>query len=300
MTEIDYATLSEGIEGVVLMDEPMSRHTMYKIGGPADLFVVPADRRSLTAILQRCTEGNIPVYIVGGGANLLVHDEGVRGVVVNLGGLKRAEWRDDAGRLSLHVEAGAVLAPLVAEAERRGWSGLESLAGIPGSVGGALVMNAGTKAGSIADVVREIEVMTLDGRETKTISREEAGYGYRRSVLCDVAVIAAVLDMKQGIPEEVKAATNVVRGYRKGQPVGVPCAGSVFKNPPGDFAGRLVEAAGLKGQRLGGAMISEQHGNFIVNTGNATAWDVLGLISRIQQKVLENTGIELELEIKII
>ncbi|MDH4101422.1 MAG: UDP-N-acetylmuramate dehydrogenase, partial [Nitrospirota bacterium] len=252
MSEIDYTVLCEGIEGNILRDEPMSRHTMYKIGGPADLFIAPADRGSLAAILRRCTDGSIPVYVVGGGANLLVHDEGIRGVVVHLGGLKRAEWRDDDGQLSLHVEAGAVLAPLVAEAERRGWSGLESLAGIPGSVGGALVMNAGTKAGSISDVVREIEIMSLDGRETRTISRDEAGYGYRRSSLSDVAVIAAVLDMKKGVPEEVKAATNVVRGYRKGQPVGVPCAGSVFKNPPGDFAGRLIEAAGLKGQRLGG------------------------------------------------
>lgn len=300
MTAQNYDTLCEGVSGAILRNEPMSRHTLFKIGGPADLFVVPEDRHSLSTILKRCAGHSIPVYIVGGGANLLVHDEGVRGVVVNLAGLKKAQWDDDAGQLVLKVEAGAVLAPLVAEAERRGWSGLESLAGIPGSVGGALVMNAGTKAGSIADVVREIEIMTLDGRETRTISRDEAGYGYRTSALSDLVIVAAVLTLKQGTPDEVKAATNVVRGYRKGQPLGVPCAGSVFKNPPGDFAGRLVEAAGLKGLRIGGAMVSEQHGNFIVNAGGATAYDVLSLVSRVQHKVFENTGVQLELEIKII
>lgn len=295
-----YEGLCDGIEGSVLTDEPLARHTMFKIGGPADLFVVPANRLSLSLILERCAKRSIPVYIVGGGANLLVRDEGVRGVVVNLAALKGAQWLDDAGSLVLRVEAGAVLAPLVAEAERRGWSGLEPLAGIPGSVGGALVMNAGTRAGSIADIVLEIEVMTQDGRETRTISRDEAGYGYRRSALGDVVVLAAALQMKQGTPDEVKAATSVVRGYRKGQPAGVPCAGSVFKNPPGDFAGRLVEAAGLKGRRVGGAMVSEQHSNFIVNADNATAWDVISLIGLVQQRVMETAGIGLELEIKII
>lgn len=296
----DYISLCEGVKGIILRDEPMSRHTSFRIGGPADLFVAPEDRPSLGLVLHRAAESGLSVYVIGAGSNLLVHDEGVRGVVLSLAGLKQVSWEEHGDRATLRADAGVSLALLVSQSAERGWSGLEPLAGIPGTLGGALCMNAGTKAGCIGDVVEEVDVITLDGREVRRLQRNSVNFGYRSSGLDDVLILGCSLSLARSTPEQVKAAVDTVRGYRKGQPTGMPNAGSVFKNPPGDFAGRLIEAAGCKGERAGGAMVSERHGNFIVNTGGATAYDVLSLVSRVQHRVFETTGIQLELELKII
>ena len=294
------------VRGEVRPNEPMSVHTSFRIGGPADALVLPEDRDDLIALLAEVRERNIPYLVLGGGTNLLVRDRGYRGVVISLKKMNAIEvlreYRSLGGSFAvLNVEAGAALARLLSIAVERGLTGLEFATGIPGTVGGALCMNAGTAQGEFGDIVDTVTLLAPSGGLVHR-RRDEMGFGYRTA---DVAPGHIVLDvevvLRCGDAEKIKAQVKKLMGQRKArQPWGQPSAGSVFKNPLDEAAGKLIEAAGCRGLAVGGAQVSDKHANFIVNTGNAKAVDVLALMEIISEKVLEMHRIRLEPEIKVI
>ncbi len=266
-------------------DEPMARCTTLKVGGPADFLVEPRGDEELSAVFRAAAECGLPVRLLGGGANLLVRDEGVRGAVVRLANLNRR----DGDR----VEAGHSLPRLVRQTLAEGLGGLDGLAGVPGTVGGAIRMNAGGRHGEIGSVVRYVDVMTPAG-EFRRVPRSEAGFRYRGNGLDGDVVVAAGLDLRPD-PEARGRYEAVMAEKRKSQPLDRPSAGCVFKNPPGMHAGRIIDACGLKGTRVGGARVSERHANFIVNEGGAAASDVFRLIDLIREKA----PVPLELEVQV-
>lgn len=286
-------------------DEPLARHTSFRIGGPADLLVVVESGRELADVLGVCHAHGAPVLFLGGGTNLLVSDRGVRGVVVKLGkSFDFVEWDlDDLDVRGARLRVGAAvpLKRLVHQTVAAGLAGLEFAEGIPGTVGGGLLMNAGAFGGEIGAVVGALEVVTAEGA-VRTLARTELAFDYRRLTLPTRAIVAAVrLQLRRGEPATLAAAVADARGRReRHQPRGYPNAGSIFKNPSGEHAGRLIEAAGLKGARLGGAMISERHANFIVNLGGARAADVAGLMGLAGRAVRERFGVALEPEIRLV
>lgn len=294
------------IRGEVLLNEPMSNHTSYKIGGPADALVAPADLDDLLALLRTMRERNLPFAILGGGTNLLVRDGGYRGVVVSLRRLDAIkitrEYRSVGGvYLVITAEAGASLARLLNFAVEHDLTGLEFAAGIPGTVGGAVCMNAGTAQGEISDVIDAVTLLTPEGGVTLR-RRDEMGFGYRTSnvppgnVILDVKII-----LRRGEREHIRERIKELQDTRKErQPWGQLNAGSVFKNPLDEAAGKLIELAGLKGLSVGRAQVSEKHANFIVNLGGAKAADVLALMKIIRERVLETHKVRLEPEIKIL
>ncbi|HCW52017.1 MAG TPA: hypothetical protein DGR79_08175 [Clostridiales bacterium] len=292
-------------------DAPMREHTSFRIGGPVDYLVTVGSRSELAGVLGCCRRARVPYLILGRGTNLLVRDGGFRGVAVRLdGAFLDLEWE---GR---RVEAGAAvsLADLARECGRRGLSGLEFAVGIPGSVGGAVVMNAGAYGRSVSDVLESVEILRTRepgggptggpaGGEVARVPAAGLGFGYRRSRVQDEGwvVLSARFELVPGDPAAIRALEEeFTRRRRERQPLDLPSAGSVFKRPPGHYAGRLIEEAGLKGLRVGDAQVSEKHVGFIVNLDQATARDVLELIRRIQQAVFERSGIMLEPEIKIV
>ncbi len=290
------------LQSPVAAEEPLARHTSFRIGGPADLFVLVQNTQDLGRALRFASERGLPVHMLGGGTNVLVLDEGVRGLVLKLDGeFKDIDWvRDGAGA---RVIAGAAVS-MVGLARRvtdQGLSGLEFAAGIPGTLGGAVVMNAGTYLGCIADVATRVWLM--DGRgELQERVKDGMGFGYRTSVLQqDPHYVCRVeMELAEGDRARLKSTVREHLERRAAtQPLSQPNAGSIFKNPPGDYAGRLIEAVGAKGWQSGGAMVSPLHANFIVNTGQATARDVLTLMERVKAAVRERFGVELEPEIKI-
>jgi UDP-N-acetylmuramate dehydrogenase len=289
--------LSVHVRGRVLRDEPLSRHTSFRIGGPADALVVPEDVSDLKAALAFARAERIPVHILGGGSNTLVRDGGIRGMVILLSALQDLE-RSGA---EVKVGAGVRLSRLLAFCSRQGLAGLEVLSGIPGTVGGAVWGNAGAWGGSVADRLARVRLVTADG-EDRALSREAIPFAYRCSGLPRGAVVTqAVFFLTEDAPFAIRRRISRCLIQRNAsQPVEFRSAGSIFKNPPGDFAGRLVEEAGIKGTRIGGAMISEQHGNFIINLGGALATDVLALASLAQERVQAESGIRLEMEIQVI
>lgn len=290
--------LEREIRGRILCGEPLARYTSFGIGGPADIMVFPEGEGDVRAALQLCGQEGTPYLVLGGGSNLLVRDGGFRGVVLHLDGvftqLNVEERRVSAG-------AGVRLSRLVAFCSRHALSGVESLAGIPGTVGGAVKGNAGAFGGSIADHLVEVRLLTHEGDE-QSFSREQMDFSYRRSSLPDgCVVLEAALDLERGDAGEIRRRISESLVQRnRGQPVEWRSAGSVFKNPRGDYAGRLVEKAGLKGVRIGGACISPKHGNFIINLGGATAADVLALIDLMKDRVWERMQVELELEVRVV
>lgn len=279
--------------------ESLARHTTFRIGGPADVLAWPEDREDVAAVIGFARERGLPLTVLGRGSNVLVPDEGVRGLVISLE--RAADWVCFDGR---DVEAGAgyPLPLLVREAARRGLAGLEGLAGVPGSVGGALAMNAGAGGYSIGGVTVSVEVIDRNGRIHR-LSRDDMVFGYRSSRLQagDLVALSARFRLSPGDPE---AIVSVIERYgrrrRETQPLEHPNAGSIFKNPPGDSAGRLIEAAGCKGLRAGGAKVSERHANFIINTGGATAADVLSLMATVYRRVLDAFGVRLQAEIRLL
>ncbi len=283
----------------------MAAHTSLKVGGPADLYAAPQDLADLERLVRAAAEARLPVFVVGAGSNLLVRDGGVRGVVVRLNRLTAVRLDGDR----LYAEAGVNLLRLVKLAERRGLSGLEFAAGIPGTVGGAIVMNAGTPQGETADVVERVWVLGHDG-VLRDYDADALGFGYRSSrFLAGTGrqfprpgiVVGAVFRLRQRSPAVVESRVREVTRYRlKTQPLAFPNAGSIFKNPPGRHAAPLIEAAGLKGMRVGDAQVSELHANFIVNRGRATARDVLRLIQVIERRVEEVHGVRLEREVRVV
>ena len=284
----------------VRFEVPMARHISLGVGGPADALATPADRDELAALLAVLGEEGVPHLFLGKGFNTLVRDEGVEGVVVQLSRLRRIEERP-GGRL--RVEVGVSHAQLTRFCVERGLAGLEFGAGIPGTVGGWLAMNAGIGTREMVDVVREVEVMSPSGRHRRHLVQDTLRFGYRalRGLAPGSALISTLLEVTPAEPEQVRAEVERLLARRAAtQPLDVPSCGSVFKNPPGDFAGRLIEAAGLKGERVGGAEISSVHANFIANRGDATARDVIELIELARRRIAEASGIELETEVQIV
>ncbi|MFQ5848575.1 MAG: UDP-N-acetylmuramate dehydrogenase [Candidatus Methylomirabilales bacterium] len=290
--------LERQITGRILYREPLEPYTSFGIGGPADIMVFPEGEGDVQAVLQLCRDEGIPYLVLGGGSNLLVRDGGFRGIVLHLGGVftqlgvegKRV-WAGAGGRLSR----------LVAFCSQVALTGVESLAGIPGTVGGAVKGNAGAFGGSVADRIAEVRMLMRDGTQ-QAVSRTQLDFSYRRSSLPEgCVVLEAAFDLEPGDAGQIRrrVSENLLQRNRR-QPVEWRSAGSVFKNPAGEYAGRLVEKAGLKGVRIGAACVSPKHGNFIINLGGATAGDVLALIDLMKRRVQEEMRVELELEVRVV
>ncbi|MBQ9938592.1 MAG: UDP-N-acetylmuramate dehydrogenase [Oscillospiraceae bacterium] len=280
-----------------LKNEPMSRHTTFKIGGPAELFALPASADMLVRLLQKCRELGAAVTVVGKGSNLLVSDEGIEGCVICIG-QKMAEIRLENDHVV--CSAGTSLAELCKFAEEHSLAGLEFAYGIPGSVGGAVYMNAGAYGGEMKDVVAFARHISADGAAGE-ITAEELDFGYRKSAYTgsDKIIVEAGFRLTKGDRAEIRSRMDELLGRRKDkQPLEYPSAGSVFKRPEGAFAGALIEGCGFKGKGVGGAMVSPKHAGFIVNAGGATCRDVEELVLQIRQKVKAETGYDLECEIK--
>ncbi len=292
--------------GEIRKNEPLSGHTSFGIGGPADILAYPADRDDLLALFKEIRTKNLNYFILGGGTNLLVRDGGFRGVVISLQRMAAVkierEYRSVGGAFAVvYTEAGTPLPRLLSFAVDEGLTGFEFATGIPGTVGGAIRMNAGTAAGEMGDVVDTVTLVSPEG-ELITRGREEMGFGYRTADITEgFAVLDARIVLRRDEKARVKARVKEQMDKRKQrQPWGLPNAGSMFKNPQEESAGRLIESAGLKGKKIGGAQVSDRHANFIVNTGKAKASDVLALMDIIKKTVLEVHGVRLEPEIKII
>ncbi|SMB94356.1 UDP-N-acetylmuramate dehydrogenase [Thermanaeromonas toyohensis ToBE] len=290
------AELQRYIMGQVLIDEPLSRHTTFRIGGPADLLVLPISRADLEACLEFSRQKGVPLHIMGKGSNLLVRERGVRGLVIKTTKLSRIRVED----LSIRAEAGASLARVLSVAQKAGLSGLEFATGIPATLGGATVMNAGTPDGFLGEVILKVEVLDKEGRFL-FLESSELGFGYRESRLkgSGLVIVTVELALKPGDPKEIaRLIAERLALRRRKQPLAWPNAGCIFKNPPGYAAGWLIEQAGAKGWRQGDAEVSTTHANFIINRGKATASDVLALVERIREAVFRRFGIYLELEIE--
>ncbi|NMA92477.1 MAG: UDP-N-acetylmuramate dehydrogenase [Firmicutes bacterium] len=281
-------------------DEPMARHTSWKVGGAADYFLVPRKREQLPALASLCKEYEVPLTVIGNGTNLLVREGGLRGLVIKLG--PAFQYIDREG-LKLRVGAGTSLPHLVSGAVAGGLAGLEPLGGIPGTVGGALIMNAGAFGTYIGELVEEVMLVDTAGEagELRLLTREECGFKYRQSNLARQGIISEVLlQLREGDPVSLGRRAREYQEERLRRHPRQPSAGSVFKNPPGSPAGRLIEAAGGKGLQVGGAQVSPQHANFIVNRGGATAGDILALMAKVQGLVKEKFNLELQPEVQII
>ena len=274
--------------------EPLSRHTTWGIGGPADFYIEIHSRAELAALRRWARDRGVPLTPIGQGSNLLVADAGVRGGVVRLRGeFEEIRFEGDV----VHVGAGAPLPRLSRQAAERGLTGAEPLCGIPGTLGGGLRTNAGTPEGDLGTLVESVELMDETGN-TQTRSRADLRFGYRRAELGGQWVLSARLKLRPGDGNDILSSVEKQLARRaERQPLGTKNCGSVFKNPPGDFAARLIEAAGLKGHRVGGARVSPKHANFIENTDNASAADVRRLIALIQKTVRDRFGTDLELEV---
>jgi UDP-N-acetylmuramate dehydrogenase len=294
--------LNERFAGRVRFAEPLSRHTSFRIGGPADAWVEVSTADDIVAVQRAARAAGVPLAVLGIGTNVLVSDRGVRGVVLKLGRvLGRLEWRHAGDRMHVRAGAAAPFKKLVVDAAARHLTGLEFAEGIPGSIGGGLLMNAGAFGGEISNVVASITGVDPDGGE-RHLPRAELRFGYRRFDLPPELIVTHVdFALAPGDPQAIRAKMGDAKRKRDAvQPLGWPNAGSIFKNPPGEFAGRLIEAAGLKGRRIGGAMISEQHANFIVNVGDATAADVKRLMDEVADTVWRARAVQLVPEIKLV
>lgn len=280
-------------------DEPMSRLTSFKIGGPADLLVEPETPEELAGIVEYCLEYDIPWIFLGRGSNLLVRDKGVRGVAIRLG---KGFCYTKVEGTRMWAGAATPLSTVAEVAAGHSLSGLEFASGIPGSVGGAVFMNAGAYEGEMCQVVVETKLYK-PGEGFLTLKKEELCFGYRRSRLQQEKLIALQVTMELS-PGEESAVREKMADYnnrrRSKQPLELPSAGSVFKRPEGHYAGRLIEEAGLKGARIGDAQVSEKHAGFIVNLGKATARDVLALIALVREEVFKKFGVSLEPEVRVI
>jgi UDP-N-acetylmuramate dehydrogenase len=298
-----------GVNGIQF-DCSMAQYTTFHVGGPAESLYEARDADDLRRVVVFLNKEEIPYLVVGRGSNLLVKDEGLEGVVILLRGplADMAKEKTDLSvpnteeyNMTIHAGAGLPIADLLVHCRDAGYGGLEFLAGIPGTVGGAVAMNAGAFGREIGDRVKEIRVITAGG-QIVVRNRSQLKFSYRALHMEKKSVIIGVCLIID--PEEANTVSKTIAGYLKkrkeSQPMGYPSAGSVFKNPPNDYAGRIIEHAGLKGKKIGGAMISEKHANYIVNTGDATAKDILELLSLVQEKVKKENGIKLEPEIKIV
>ncbi|HWP59629.1 MAG TPA: UDP-N-acetylmuramate dehydrogenase [Candidatus Acidoferrales bacterium] len=291
------------IPGIRLkLREPLAPHTSIKIGGAADLFLEIETARALAQALRLLNARRVPFWLLGNGSNVLISDRGVRGAVLKLEGeFKRAEWRVQNGEALVTAGAAYPIARLVREAARKGLAGLEFAEGIPATVGGAIVMNAGAYGSEMQKVVARVEGVDAHGEE-KSLPREELGFSYRSTCLPPGFIVTRVcfVLLRGSAPEIQERLRALVARRKQTQPAGLPNAGSMFRNPEGDFAGRLIEAAGLKGRRIGRAEISQRHANFIVNLGGARAAEVKRLMDLARREVKEKFAVELVPEVRLI
>ncbi|MGL5174624.1 MAG: UDP-N-acetylmuramate dehydrogenase [Olsenella sp.] len=283
----------------VLVDEPMSEHTTFEVGGPADLYVIPDDSEEIRDVLRECEESGVPHFVLGYGSDLLVSDEGYRGVIIALGDdLVGVTVEDD----EMTCEAGVGLKEASEMACELGLSGLEFACGIPGSVGGACYMNAGAYGGCMADVLKCVRVLRADGTQD-TLDVDELDLGYRHSRIADegMIVLSATFDLHHGNPEKIRETMDeLTRQREEKQPLDLPSAGSTFKRPEGFFVGKLVTDAGLRGYQSGGAAVSKKHAGFVVNVDHANAADVHAVIEHVQDEVERQFGVRLEPEIRFL
>ena len=283
----------------VLEAEPMGKHTTFRIGGPADLFVAPENTDEIKKLIAICKEEEVPYFILGNGSNLLVSDKGYRGVIIQL---YRSFGQITLKENEIHAQAGALLSGIAAMAREASLTGFEFAGGIPGTLGGAVVMNAGAYGGEMKDVLKEVTVLTPEG-EVVTLQARELQMGYRTSIIkeSDYIVLEAVISLKKGDQDEIKSRMQELASMRSSkQPLSYPSAGSTFKRPEGYFAGKLIMDSGLRGYQVGGAQVSEKHCGFVINTGNATAKDVTTLMADVQRIVMEKFGVKLEPEVKFL
>lgn len=283
----------------ILVAEPMKNHTAFRIGGPADALALPKTPEEVAEVVRFCHEHAQPYYVLGNGSNLLVSDEGYRGLVLQL----YRNFNDiQVNGETITVQSGAMLAAVARTAYQTGLTGLEFASGIPGTIGGAVVMNAGAYGGEMKNVLKEVTVLTKEG-EVLVIPAKALELGYRTSVIPKNGwiVLGAVLQLKKGDQEQILARMEELKEQRiTKQPLDLPSAGSTFKRPEGYFAGKLIMDAGLRGFTVGGAQVSEKHCGFVVNRGDATAADVWELICEVKRRVKEMTGVELEPEVKLL
>lgn len=279
------------------VDEPLKNHTTFRIGGPAKYFAEVRNMEELCEIYDLAIKNRLDFFILGNGSNILVSDQGFNGIVIRLCG-EFAEYKAEGEKI--FSGAGVRLAALVNFCSENSFQGIECLAGIPGTIGGALISNAGTSAGCIGDLISSVDVLSKTGLKRK-LNRTEINFGYRSSNLEGELILRAEINLKKGTKNDIlKVVKDIMLRRSKAQPLGTWNAGSIFKNPTNNSAGRLIEECGLKGLKCGDAQISEKHANFIINTGEAKASDVLNLIKTAQNKVKEKFGIDLETEIKVI
>lgn len=283
----------------VKLQEPMSKHTTFRIGGPADFYLCPHSTKEVQQTVQICKEENLPYFILGNGSNLLVSDKGYRGAIIQL-------WKNfsdiSVKDCCITAKAGALLSKVAAEALEEGLTGMEFASGIPGTIGGAVFMNAGAYGGEMKDIIKEVKVLDDQG-EIRVLSNEEMKLGYRTSIVKEkgYTVLSAVLQLKKGDASVIRETMEDLKNRRTSkQPLDMPSAGSTFKRPEGYFAGKLIMDSGLRGFSMGGAQVSEKHCGFVVNKGGATAEDVTALIREVQRRVKEKFGVELETEVRFL
>lgn len=283
----------------VYFEEPMKKHTTFRIGGAADYYLCPHTSEEIREIIQVCREEQIPCFVIGNGSNLLVSDSGYRGAVIQI---YRNFSRVVCEETVIRAQAGALLSQIAAQAQKSSLTGFEFAAGIPGTLGGAVTMNAGAYGGEMKDVLKSATVLTGDG-QIRRLSAEELKLGYRTSIIKsgEYTVLEAEIGLERGDEEKIRSRMEELREQRKTkQPLEYPSAGSTFKRPEGYFAGKLIMDAGLRGFCVGGAQVSEKHCGFVINTGDATAADVVGLIREIQRRVEEQFGVKLEPEVRFL
>ncbi|MCI9537528.1 MAG: UDP-N-acetylmuramate dehydrogenase [Eubacterium sp.] len=284
----------------ILEQEPLSAHTTFRIGGPASFYMIPENAEEIREGIHFAKEREFPFITIGRGSNMLFPDEGYHGVVIEIGsGMNEIEY---SGAGKIRAQAGALLSAIASEAARHSLTGFEFAGGIPGTLGGAVVMNAGAYGGEIKDCIVSARVMDSAGNES-ILSREQLELGYRTSVIQSRGdlVLEAEFQFEPGDPREIRERMKELNAKRRDkQPLEFASAGSTFKRPEGHFAGKLIEDAGLRGYRIGDAQVSEKHCGFVVNRGHATAKEVLAVICDVQKKVLESSGVKLEPEVKII
>ena len=301
MTTLPMELLEETFGERLLINELLAKYTSARIGGPADVVMIAQSSDDLEDIANKLWEMDVPFHVMGGGSNILVSDAGVRGVVV-LNKARKVVFDEDGGSPTVWAESGSSFGGIARQAAQKGLSGLEWAAGIPGTVGGAVVGNAGAHGGDVASILKVAEILQPDvGRQRWTL--DQLVFSYRSSVLKSMrgqaVVLSATLKLSHGKPEEIQQRMDEFLAFRRRtQPPGASI-GSMFKNPQDDYAGRLIDETGLKGTRIGGAEISTLHANFFINHGSARAQDVYALIQRARQTVLEKLGVELELEIEL-
>ena len=281
----------------VLTEEPLNQHTTFRVGGPADYFVMPNKIEEVKAVVDLCQGANMPYYVLGNGSNLLVSDKGYRGVIIQI--YKEMNDIQVVGDC-IRAQAGALLSKIGSVALEARLAGFEFAAGIPGTVGGAVVMNAGAYGGEMKDILASATVLTPDGEVIK-LTNEELELGYRTSIILKKAyiVLEAVYQLKPGDQETIRAKMTELKVQRvTKQPLEYPSAGSTFKRPEGYFAGKLIQDAGLRGFQVGGAQVSEKHCGFVINKDHATATDIVALMNQVSEKVMQEFGVRLEPEVK--